>query len=453
MPTRVLVVALDGADAGLLRRWAPAGALPTLARLMATGSTGIVTGPQGLGDDAVWASFWTGREVGDHGRYFWDQRHPETGVPLGLDQCPSDEPFWVRLGRTGHRVAVLDIPKCPASAIPGGIHLCDWLVHGRSHPAPVSHPPPLASAVVDRFGAAPPSRCSEIIEPMDDAETRAVADRLIAAAGMKGDAALHYLGADAWDVFMIAFKEAHCASHMLWHLVDPDHPAHEPGRDDRLGAPLLAIHQAIDAALGRLIAQAGEDVATVVLAPLGMARNVTGNHFLEELVARFDRAQRTRRGATTPTCSVLPHNEASGAIRIHVAGRDPGGTVAPGAAFADLRGHLARALADLTDAETGRPIVEAVIEAAEAWPGERIAMLPDLFVVWRRDRPFRAVRSALLGVVEAPLPAYRSGNHVSGGLYIVGGERRPARVPDLSMAGFAGLIEDLAAAPGGLARL
>ncbi|MBM3583657.1 MAG: hypothetical protein FJX36_04275 [Alphaproteobacteria bacterium] len=343
----------------------------------------------------------------------------------------------MRLGRAGHRVAVLDIPKCPVSAIPAGIHLCGWLVHGRSHPEPASHPATLAGDVVGRFGAAPPSRCSEIVEPMDDAETRAVAAR-------------HYLAAEAWDVFMVAFKEARRASHMLRHPVDPGHPAFDAARDVRLGAPPLAVQQAIDAALGRLLALAGKDAATVVFALLEMARNVTGKHLLDDLVARFDRAHGAGRDRAAPTCSVLPHNEASGAIRIHVAGRYPGGTVAPAAAFANLRGQLARVLADLTDAETGRPVVEAVIETAETWPGARVDMLPDLFVVWRRDQPFRAMRSATLGVVEGPLPAYRPGNHVPGGFYVAGGTQRPA--PGRSMADFAGLIEGLAAAPGGLAR-
>ena len=420
MSARVLVIAVDGADGRLLRTWTAAGALPALAGIMDRGATGTLHTPPGFGDDAVWASFWTGRPVGEHGRYFWDQRRHADRRPVDLYAIPDSEPFWCGLARQGRRVAVLDIPKCPVTTLPGGVHVCDWLVHGRSHGEPISRPEALAGDLVARFGAAPPSRCAEIVTPMSDDEARAVTARLVASAGMKGAAAAHLLAADAWDVVLVAFKEAHCVSHMFWDLVDPDHPGFDPERDARLGAPVMAVFRAIDAEIGRL-ARPRADL--LVFAPLGMATNITGNHLLDDLLGRFDRLYDApyRSGTSQRVCSSLPHNEASGAIRFHVAGRDPGGVVPPGGALAVLRTALARTLEAATDADSGRRVVDDVVVTADRCPGAQAAELPDLLVVWNRQRPFRAIRVPELGVVEAPTPSYRPGNHVPHGVYVATG--------------------------------
>jgi hypothetical protein len=54
-------------------------------------------------------------------------------------------------------------------------------------------------------------------------------------------AAWHYLQGDQLDLFLVGFKKAHCATHLLWDLVDPRHPDHEAGRSERLGHPLRVL--------------------------------------------------------------------------------------------------------------------------------------------------------------------------------------------------------------------
>jgi hypothetical protein len=42
-----------------------------------------------------------------------------------------------------------------------------------------------------------------------------------------------------WDLFLLVYKEAHCAGHQCWHLVDPAHPAYSQDAAERLADPLL----------------------------------------------------------------------------------------------------------------------------------------------------------------------------------------------------------------------
>jgi hypothetical protein len=87
-------------------------------------------------------------------------------------------------------VAVFDIPKCRQPRALNGIHLVDWLTHGRYFPAPLSYPEALAKEVVARFGAAPPSRCSYTHqEPFDDEAVEAVLRNLLTSIAQKVRAA------------------------------------------------------------------------------------------------------------------------------------------------------------------------------------------------------------------------------------------------------------------------
>src|SRR5579872_1989591 len=160
MPARLLVVALDGADGRLLDRATLDGTLPTLSALRSRGRAWRLSSTPADTDDSLWASFQYGVGTGEHGRYecFLDDDYG--GRRNAPDEEIDRETFWDRLSSQGHHVAVLDIPKCRRPRALNGIHLADWLVHGRYFPAPVSYPAALAEEIVARFGPALPSQCA-----------------------------------------------------------------------------------------------------------------------------------------------------------------------------------------------------------------------------------------------------------------------------------------------------
>lgn len=434
---KAIILGLDGADPALLDRWCADGTLPNLAHLRANGTCGAIVTPPGLGDDTVWPSFYTGLPAGHHGRYFWAQPEPLEAL--------DGMPFWSRLSAARRRVVVLDVPKCPVARDLNGVQLCDWLVHGRSYAQPTSWPADLAGSIVAAFGEAPPTFCRHALPDDGAATVGAFRDGLLQSVAMKRGAARQLLTRGDWDAYVAVFKEAHCATHLLWHLVDCHHPEHRMGLDERLGQPLKAVYRALDDALGDLLAAAPAGAAILVFTPVGMAANFTGDHLVPALAARIndregaliDRLRRRVESLTHPPATgvahkrrasdrvrALPHNEASGALRVRVAGRDAGAP-SPDSLVAWLTAELQT----LTDPQDGRRLVASVIRPPVAFPGPRADQLPDLLVIWDRSAPIYGAQSRYFGRVNGHPGHIRTGNHIPGGSYVVAGGARPAWGP------------------------
>lgn len=74
----VLVIALDGATFDVLNPWLADGSLPTLARLMAAGTSGTLASTLPPLSAPAWASFMTGKNPGGHGVFdFFRQDVPD----------------------------------------------------------------------------------------------------------------------------------------------------------------------------------------------------------------------------------------------------------------------------------------------------------------------------------------------------------------------------------------
>ena len=417
------MIALDGADAGLLARGCADGSLPALARLRARGTVASLHAPAGVTDDGWWASFQYAQGLGEHGRYFHSQRLRSGRIGMAYLDETGRASFWHALSAHGLRVAVLDIPKCGPPRELNGIHLVDWLVHGRYLHAPASHPPEIAAQVLERFGAAPPSRCGVETGTLDDAGVHDTVANLRAGVARKRAAAAHYLGAGQWDLFLVGFKAAHCACHQLWDLADPRHPGHDPLRTARLGDPMHTLLAELDAAIGELVDAAGAGCELVVFSTSAMAPNGSLVHLMPGIVSRVNAAlgerplaRALRRLARVPggrPCEILPYNENCTALRIHPPRRSPR---AHGAAIAD---EVASMLRELVDADTGEAVIEFISRPSEEHAGQAHAdELPDLLVACRPGTMPRAVRSARLGRIEAARPALRPGNHAGDGIAI-----------------------------------
>ena len=435
MTARFLMIALDGADGALLDRWSGDGTLPHLGALRARGTTARLSAPPGITDDALWASFQYAAGLGEHGRYHFLQRLRSGAMGMVHRDEADRDAFWDRLSSLGLRVAVFDVPKCRAPRPINGIHLADWLVHGRYFRAPKSHPEALAADVVARFGPAPPSRCDREGPALEDAEVLEVATHLRTGVARKRAAGVHYLASDTWDLFIIGFKEAHCAGHTLWDLADPRHADHDASRAARLGEPLRAIFQDLDAAVGELVAAAGPQAVVAVFATTDLEPNATLVHLMPEIVNRLNRALgetpldraliRIRRRLSPATayrrCELLPYNENCSALRIN-----PQGLFRPAREEAVRRARMLdqveTRLRELTDADTGGPVVAAIDRPSADQVGTRRAALPDLLVRYAAGTFPSAVVSPRLGRIEAERPPVRPGNHAAGGFLITAGE-------------------------------
>jgi len=450
---RVVVIGLDSADHRLVSHWCDTGDLPVLRSIRDRGVSGVLTTPPGLGDDAVWASFYTAVSPGRHGRYYHRQLRPGSYVVDNFRNV-QHEPFWDLLSRVGKKVAIVDVPKCPLSKHLNGFQVTDWLVHGRDYPTN-SYPAELARNLLQRFGDDRTDRLPEylcLVEELPAARHESFVELLLDSTRRKTSAVLDLLGRDEWDLFLAVFKEAHCVAHQLWHLVDPTHAEHPTGALSDGRNLVKRVYQALDTAIGELLACAGRETNVIVFSDLGMGRNVTGEHLLDGILLRLDRSiplslwqrlqslsktsrhRQIERAAALVNRKLYPyrlafqveHNEISGAVRVNVKGREPHGRISSGPEFEAFLTQLIQDLLDLVNPDSGQAIVSEVVRTDEVFAGEHRGFLPDLFVVWNRACSITAAASPKIGEFRTPCPRWRTGNHVSDGFFFAYGPSIPA---------------------------
>lgn len=418
MTARLLLIALDGADSNLIDRWSLDGTLPNIGALRARGAAHHIAAPDGATDDMLWANFQYACGLGEHGRFNYMQRLSDGRMAMAILDETDRERFWDGLSASGKRIAILDIPKTAAPRPINGIHLADWLVHGRYFRKPRSYPKELAREVVGNFGAAPKSYCDFHVD-RDDAVRREQRDNLLRSAAMKERAGLDFLKREPWDFFAIAFKEGHCAGHNFWDLTDPAHPEFDSALNDRLGDPVRTIIKRLDAAVGKLVETAGLQAQVLLFSTTKMEPNASVGHFEPHMERHLNLALAESRlsGAVrrllkrSAPIEIMPYNENCTAIRVN---RD-------GQAREALLQDIESVFQDLSDAETGERLTDRVLHPNRDYPGARAHQLPDLLVCYRAGHIPTSIESPRIGRIEAAAPTYRSGNHACGPFIIGAG--------------------------------
>jgi predicted AlkP superfamily phosphohydrolase/phosphomutase len=486
--TKVLFLEMDAGEKTLIRDWAAAGLLPTFRSLLAKGLVGDTMAPEGFYVGSIWPSLCTGVTPARHGIHGWGQVRPGS-YEVHLFYTDKDlkrEPFWNDLNRAGRKVAILDIPLAGISKDLNGIQMVEWGGHDYFRGFG-TWPPSLARQVKARFGLHPlriPCNASNRT-PEDFAF---FTDQLVEGIKKKTELTKYYLNQGGWDFFAQVFTESHCVGHQCWHLHDPNHPGHDPAIVAVTGDPVRDVYVAIDAAIGEILADVGEDTVVVVLAGHGMGYKCGAQFLLPEILVRLGVAQppspESSRWAKpdsidrldafltwgwqrTPVaikerlqpirrrlrdaidlrdrplpmrldprggkCFLVDNGFMVGGIRVNLRGREPGGVVEPGSGMDAFCDELARDLLDITDLDTGKPIVKRVVRTRDLYQGEYIDRLPDLLVEWSDEKPLGSatcgnpggsrlrLRSDKLGVIEGVNHYCRTGDHRPHGLFMAFG--------------------------------
>jgi hypothetical protein len=111
-------------------------------------------------------------------------------------------------------------------------------------------------------------------------------------------------------------------------------------------------------------------------------------------------------------------NDRTAGIRINLRGREANGIVEPGAEYEAVCKSLIADLYEVVNAETGKPVVQEIIQSRDQYTGERLDLLPDLLVTWNRSAPINVVRSPKIGQVDkSGLLRLRTGDHLPVGRF------------------------------------
>ena len=456
MTARVLFVGLDSADKTLVQRWCEQGELPTLSRLMRQSTRAKTLNPPGLFVGAIWPSFYTGCSAARHGRFAYRQLIHGTYETHEMTTADIDGvPFWRHLSDAGRRVGIIDVPKSRLTPDINGFHFVDWGTHDADFSVGFhGWPEQLAEDFRQRYGTDPVGPCDRPGRGVS--EFGEFTDALLDRVKRKGDLSCELLEKEDWDFFATVFGDPHCVGHQCWHIHDASHPDHSPKAVAALGDPLLRVYKALDHEVGRLIEAAGPEARVFVLASHGMRPNYAATYFLDDILRGLAHSPKTRGSIyrvlnqawelvplpmrkllkplqnrvredllggdrATRACFQVPNNGVYGGIRVNLKGREPNGTVSPGAELDQLYQTLNDQLSTLVNPRSGERLVKRLWRLEE-WYGEGAeGEFPDFFVEWNRDSFIDSAELQGKGVITVPTVSTRTGDHENEGLLFVAG--------------------------------
>ena len=473
---RQLLVACDAMEWNLVHEWARAGYLPTFRHLIEQGSRAILSTTAAQLPDTVWGSICTGCNPAKFEKYFYVQYNPDTqGLRHVRDDAIRRPPFWDYLTKAGCKVCAVDVAKFPISSSINGCQVTNWGAHATKTERK-STPSSLMAQIDAKFGRHPVGDCDRL--NLNPNAMRDLRQRILDGVRLHGKLFRWLMKEYEWDVFIAGISAPHCIGHHFWRWCDPTRPEHGDGDPDGLADSIRLVYQAIDREIGEMLEQAGPDTRCLVLAGHGMGPLRHASWNLTEMlelwgygpnpVTRVSQRDGAREARVNPwrllkmkmpgtlqyaikdrlpqrlqdellfrwyrggkdwsryRAFAVPNNDTVGAIRIGVKGRDRYGLVEPGAEYDRICADIQRALLELTDPVSGRPVVRRVTLSRDEFRGEFLHQLPDITVLWEIAFAWNSLRSPRFGTLHIRQQDGRSGSHSDHGFLLMAGPGIPA---------------------------
>jgi len=455
---RVLVIGLDGATFDLLLPWLEEGFLPHIADIWSRSAYGPLRSTIPPVTASAWASFQTGMNPGKHGLFdFTEYRPGSYETPFVNAQSIKAEPLWGLLSRHGKRVVVINCPMTYPPRPVNGVLISGLLTP--STKVEFTHPPGLYQELIGEIGD------YKIFVPTRDLHhlgLRAFVDRLRYASRKRAEAARFLMGRIDWDFFMVHFQSPDVLQHALWSHLDPSHPAYKAAHASRREY-VRQFYRDLDALVGGLVEQAGEDVTTILMSDHGFGPAKERFHInqwlategyltlragslhrrlvdgAEDTLRRMDFLKLRRRlippfskrevlvrrltqesliDWTASRAFALPSSSVI-RLQINLRGREPSGVVEGGREYEDLRDEIAQRLLRIRDPETGGPVVEHVFRREEIYSGPALDSMPDL--VAQPVGGYQIATRFKESLLFSPLAEGFTGNHRMDGILIMVG--------------------------------
>jgi predicted AlkP superfamily phosphohydrolase/phosphomutase len=471
--SKTLVIGLDGVPLDLIQKWSEAGELPVLARFFENGAFGPLRSTTPPTSAAAWSSFVTGKNPGQTGVYDFLYREGDSyNFSPANGHHRDGQSLWQILSAAGKRVGVVNVPlSYPAEPV-NGFMITGWMTPYRAQDfAYPSHIIDDLEAAVGPYQIYPLKTFSE----RNPEAYFAASHRLLE---MRSEAALYLMEKHPWDLFMTVFFDTDRILHQAWHYLDPDHPWHDGKRPGDHSRPIRRYFRQLDASIGRLIEQAGDDTLVMIMSDHGMGsahnmivlnnwlmetgwlqlkerpvtrlkRGLFGKGFtlknIHQFVDRLGLAKQAEYRSLYSVDAILkqlflsfydvdwPGSRAYsfgrhvGPLYLNVKGREPEGIVKPGRDYERVRDELAAQARQLRDPRTGRRLVGQVLYREEVYSGDHLEEAPDLILIPRDERDIFFGLSDF-GSNEIVQPMYRySGMHRDHGLLLMMGPQvKPA---------------------------
>ena len=477
---KLLVVGIDGATMDLVKPWADEGKLPTLRSLIDDGVSGTLESTMPPVTAPAWTSFMTGMNPGKHGIY--DFLEPQANsYQLGYCSGRSRraQTLWRLLSDAGLSVGVMNVPMTyPPEPVNG------YIISGMDAPdqeSDITYPAALKEELKRAVGGvqidirhlgnmrtdAKRDYTLQALEDLEDRRTRI---------------ALYLMEKHPTDIVMLYYNATDQVQHHFWHYFDPSHPLYDESGGQKYGNAIYRIYKAIDDRLAEILRCLSPGTPVVVLSDHGAGpvsvREVYLNRYLERLgllvrepqssswspakgleliLPKLDAslravltpAQKTKLAKWIPggrgkfeslltfwgidwsrtRAYAAELSASSPSIWINLKGRQPNGTVEPGAEYEELIEEIKMRLLELKDQQTGESVIPAVYRKESVYRGGAMERAPDLILAWWEGKGFLAKPSypcrpgaAVVARKQKLVPgADWSGNHRLWGIVLLRG--------------------------------
>jgi predicted AlkP superfamily phosphohydrolase/phosphomutase len=411
MPERALLIGLDGADWRVLRPLLADGLMPNLAGLLERGVSGNLRSTLPTNSAVAWPSFLTGRNAGKHGVFDFTLRVPGDRTLMAAADSRSirAETFLSTLGRSGRRVGSINVPvSYPPFPVNGFMLGGMFVQEGR----PYTYPEHLAAELNAQVGGFLPNRIRwrYMLGRLDE-----LLDEAIVVTRQRIRVLEYLANTRDWDVFVQVFVSPDRLQHPLMHVLDTEHPRHDPAMASRLAPRLRTYWATIDDLLGRAQQLLGPDDNLIVLSDHGL-HSVHKAVYVREILERAGLARVARvapvQVARQRLRPLVPnalrkrltsngHNRPAGSpqgmagllwdetrafvttgtsqgVYINVAGREPHGIVPEGDAYDRMVEEIRELLLAERDPGTGRAVISEVFRGRDIYRGPYADGGPDL---------------------------------------------------------------------------
>lgn len=408
---RLFILGIDGATFDLLDPWIKEGHLPHFARIAEKGVCQPLVTAIPPTSPVAWTSLVTGKNPGKHGITDWFRLPAGTYDNILLCGQDRQEPaLWDLLSHQGKQVGVLNVPMTyPPEAVRGfmvsGIHTPDTATA-------YTYPRPLA----EELKAACGTYIVDVISP-HRAPTMEILGELDAMMESRQKALFYLLKRYPWDFFMAVFVFSDRLQHALWSTQDPNHPLYSPDKAQQWGGKILEYYQKMDAILGELLQELGENTNLLIVSDHGFGPCYKGVSLTKLLcrmgVLKINPPLLPRKKEVFSLLKKLPgiqtlkkspwlqeikgkiaHNtidwsqskafpsiSANGSIFINLQGLRPQGLVAKGREYEELREAIIKELKAFRDPVTGVPVFAEIYKKEEIYSGDHLEEAADLMIL------------------------------------------------------------------------
>jgi len=255
-------------------------------------------------------------------------------------------------------------------------------------PAPMSAPPRFAADIYERLGPYRTLGWAEATWPLneDRIDEKTFMDDLYRAFDDRAQVILQRLEAKQWDLLVGVIESTDRVQHMMWRLIDPEHPMYDKALAAKFGDSIERVYKRCDDFVGEVMSKVSADTPILIVSDHGFhsfRQSVNLNTWLVQQGYMAIQGQQPGDkklqdlfgGGTfwenVDWSRTKAYAMGLGQIYINLKGREGRGIVDPSESRA-VQDEIAARLMEMADPKTGARMVDAVYKVGDIYRGEYV---------------------------------------------------------------------------------